>query len=255
LRAEALASRLTGVDGRGVARGRNRQRLADKLIAMGALPAIDMEASSEAESARAQRNRSDRARFRYDATLGPHSTRFAARGAEASWSLGAALRRDAIHASPVDVSAPLECPLAFVEDHAVLDARTLQRFAPTRRSAIVQPDAPAAADPLEGVWGVRLAWPPKMMGTVTDFTVAIDVAKGRPAVVQVRSVDGAGAVREQLIDLEIVERGGRTRWYLICPVSHRRCDRLFLRAGRFASAQAQRLIHRSQRVIGPISTP
>ena len=124
----------------------------------------------------------------------------------------------------------LEAPLAELEAHAALDIRVL--------AAIGLGKVALAAHGL--VWrrpdGMEIA----RVLLIVDFRVA-----DRPFLV-VRSLIGVeGAIPTQFVRLVPSARAGR--WFLECPLLGMRCDILFLRRGRFASAKANRLVHRSQR--------
>ena len=54
-----------------------------------------------------------------------------------------------------------------------------------------------------------------------------------------------GAIPPQFVRL--VPSATKGRWFLECPLLGTRCDVLYLRGHRFASAKANRLVHRSQR--------
>lgn len=56
----------------------------------------------------------------------------------------------------------------------------------------------------------------------------------------------------QAIGLEASSHDRQARIYMVCPVTGKRVSRLYLRDRRFASAAAQRLIHRSQRSKDPL---
>lgn len=124
----------------------------------------------------------------------------------------------------------LNAPVAELEAHAALDVRSL--------AAIGLGKTALAAH--------GLLW---RHCDGTEFGRAVLVVDFRLAdhpFLAVRSLDGAdGAIPVQLVRL--VPSATEGRWFLECPLLGTRCDILFLRAGRFASAKANRLVHRSQR--------
>src|SRR5436190_506250 len=78
---------------------------------------------------------------------------------------------------------------------------------------------------------------------IADFRDALE-----PFLVLDIGREGTSSFRRQLIPLVATNPGTKgTRWYLQCPVTHKRGDYLLLRNGLFASAKAHRLVHRSQR--------
>lgn len=157
----------------------------------------------------------------------------AGRGLETSGVLdghGARTAETWLASIPVPTGQALVAPLAELEAHAALDIRAF-----------------AALGLGKTALGARgLAW---RLTDGTEFARAVAVVDFRVAdrpVLAVRSfVGGDGAIPDQLFRLVPSETAGR--WFLQCPLFGTRCDILFLRAGRFASAKANRLVHRSQR--------
>ena len=124
----------------------------------------------------------------------------------------------------------LNAPLAELEAHAALDVRALAALGLGKTALAAH--------------GLLWRQPDR-----TEFGRAILVADFRLAnhpFLAVRSLDGAdGAIPVQFVRLVPSATAGR--WFLECPLLGARCDILYLRAGRFASAKANRLVHRSQR--------
>ncbi|MDP3174807.1 MAG: hypothetical protein Q8M88_10270, partial [Phenylobacterium sp.] len=126
-----------------------------------------------------------------------------------------------------------QAPIALAEQFGSLDARALTRL--------------WKGEP--GSWERALRYP----GPDTENTLWFMHADFRDPLaarlwVQKRvgewHGEAAGPVR--VIRLVQSERA-KGRWYLECPVLGLRCDILYLRDDRFASRQAQRLLHSSQR--------
>lgn len=125
---------------------------------------------------------------------------------------------------------PLVATRAELESHAALDVRAL--------AAIGLGKVVLAAHGL--VWRLPDGTEIARALLVVDFRVA-----DRPFLA-VRSITGVdGAIPAQFVRLVPSATAGR--WFLECPLLGTRCDILFLRGRRFASAKANRLVHRSQR--------
>jgi hypothetical protein len=95
---------------------------------------------------------------------------------------------------------------------------------------------------------IQLVWPEHVSGGVASFAVFVELRRGRKPTLTIQSSLGIGrGLTCQVLDIVEAQPNTPLRWYLVCPLSGRHCDALFLRDGVFASAKAQRLIYRSQR--------
>jgi hypothetical protein len=117
-------------------------------------------------------------------------------------------------------------PLAYIEDHPALDVRELVKHWRLDDS---------------DMWAAIIVWP-----EVGGFLIA-DLRDPEHAFLrlcELRRRNG-DAVPEQIIQMTRSPNNGR--WFLKCPVTQHNCELLFRRGNMFLSAQAGRLIHRSQR--------
>jgi hypothetical protein len=127
---------------------------------------------------------------------------------------------------------PLDEPIAFTDAFGRLDIRELVRLWDG-----------------ESGWARALRFPRHADGDAMWF-VQCDRERTR-LWVQRRTGDGTGEAAGPVTTLPLVKSRHETpRLYMQCPISERRCDILYLRNNRFASRQAQRLVHKSQRISG-----
>ena len=228
--------RLLGEKGYARARGKTRAQLVEKLKA---IPFIlmrfpDLAPVFHEESARpiCEAKRRARASMRADAMTMTSAL-------DAGRSLPTADVLDAhgnlmvelwLASIPKPSGKSLEAPLAELEAHAALDIRAL--------AAIGLGEVELAAHGL--VWRLSDGAEIARAILIADFRVA-----DRPVLVARSLVGPEGAIPPQFVRL--VPSAMKGRWFLECPLLGTRCDVLYLRGHRFASAKANRLVHRSQR--------
>lgn len=117
---------------------------------------------------------------------------------------------------------PNDLPVAFREDHPVLDVGALVRL----------------LKPFYGdACGQLIAW-----STGLQAKVLLDLRSYAKPRLTIHRVGGATTPEPQVIELV---RGGR--WYMRCPIAGTRHDLFFYRHATFASPKALCLVHRSQR--------
>ncbi len=121
-----------------------------------------------------------------------------------------------------EAPVPRELPIAFREDHMVLNISALAR----------------AAEPREGeARGYLVRW-----ASGRHAKVVFDLRKSNQPQLIIYPDPLPTGWRPQVLELV---RGGR--WYMKCPILGTRHDLFFYREGKFASPRANRLVHRSQR--------
>ena len=235
--AEALGRRLIGKDGRGPARGANRDRVVKRLQALESRGAL-----IEPDALRAVQRHLDRpaAPVRKPRQL----------SREVSTKQAAALRRRKGYYSPsliiggmldeiraVRVRPPAEPTRALLQGQIL----SIDRY-PCLSMPELTRMMPRGS---EEIWAEAFRWETKTLGKPLEALIAVDRRAGRRFAL-VRSYLGDGERQEQV--LEIAAGGQKNpKYYFVCPVTGARADTLYYRHGRFASAKAQRLIHASQR--------
>ena len=126
----------------------------------------------------------------------------------------------------------LEAPLAELEAHAALDIRALAALGLGRVAL--------AAHGL--VWRLPDGAEAARAILIVDFRIP-----DRPVLVLRPLSNAEGKIPAQSVGL--VPSATGSRWFLKCPLLGSRCDILYLRHRLFASAKANRLVHRSQRMV------
>ncbi len=236
---EALG-RLAGTDGWPKARGKNREKLL-RLVAeseQAPLPVRDDARIRLVRLAERQEAR-ERSKLRSNRLSGPCSTAAALLDGEENPGAERLARQSRFPAEswriPTIRSTPafVPAPAGILEDYPALDLRVLD-----------------LATRMHGaeVWTHSLVWrdasgdvPPVLL--VADFRDPL-----KPFLLLELGHEGGSSFQRLLVDLVATNPGAKgARWYLQCPVTGHRADYLLLREGRFASAKAHRLVHRSQR--------
>jgi len=237
LEAGKLGRRLIGTDGRGPARGQNRTRLARHLIALSHVGAIldrpvvlainkQMGGGGAAQKHKPRRipdaiaTRTAAKRRRKKGYVSP-SIIISGMLEEIRWT------RKRIPASPAGYVLPAS--IDFNDRYPCLSLRELTSLMPKAEGEI---------------WAEALRWDLPTVGALEAW-IGVDRHPGRRfAVIRLWSGD---ADRVQQI-VEIVQGAQKNpKKYFVCPVTGVKTEALYFREGRFASARAQRLIHRSQR--------
>lgn len=227
-----MRDRILGRNGRPVATGQERHGLLARLVREPFLrlrfPELKKDADSYFETV--QRNRRKMAR----ASLVGHDDSFAL-----------ALFDGRLDTTPLDVSEHLarspqdwlatipeprdrfgNSPLGYLEDQIALDIRKLAKKWRLDEN---------------GIWARRINWSGLKAVLIVDFR---DPATPLLALREV--VDKAGQAIDDVI-IKLLPSKFKSRWFMECPLSGRRCDILYWRDDVFASARAARYVHRSQR--------
>lgn len=235
--ADALGRRMLGKDGRGPARGNNRDRLLQALLALegrGALLEPDVQVVVAKQLARAaQPSRKPRT---------PRN--------EVSTAMAVRLRRRKGYHSPSLIIGGMLDQIRWIRLRppaepagAVLDGpiRSIERYP---RLSLQELTQLMPKDSVE-IWAEALRWETDTLGQPLEVRIAIDRQTGRRFAL-VWSYLGDGERQEQVLEIAAGAQKNPRR-YFVCPVTGTRAETLYYRDGRFASAKAQRLIHSSQR--------
>lgn len=240
MRVERVSDHLLGRDGKPQARGSKRSRLVDEMRAL-SVGYLDKEVQNVVAAEEVRRRRARRRPYRSHRHAGPMSTAAAFAYSESGVSFGSALAwmeptlaRAAAEGPTRPASEQEQRPVRILEEFAALDMRALNRIWPDQ----------------EKLWVAGLRWPAPAMCGAERIVFAVDVRNDASPILLVRSVFSQAPPVEQVIELRPAHPGAPPRWFLVCPVTGQKCDILFLRDGYFASAKAQRLVHRSQRAAG-----
>lgn len=234
LEARRLCARLAGVDGRGPAREPGKSRIVTRLLELQDRGAYLTKAASVIMA-------------RHLVTPSKPPSKRRAAPEKVSTKAAAVRQRRKLYVSPSTIIAgaldlvqvtrkrvpasprgkTLDAANDFVDRHPRLALGELTRMMPP--------------DP-EHLWAEAFLW--DVDGVPLWCTVCVDRKPGRWfAVVRFSFGDDA-----EVQVVEIVHGAQRNpKPYFLCPVSGARTETLYFRGGRFASAAAQRLIHRSQR--------
>lgn len=232
-----LVRRLVGTDGRGPARGSNRDRVVQRLLTLESRGAL-----LELDAQRAVQKHLDRA---VQPARKPRSPRD-----EVSTKKAAMLRRRKGYFSPsliiggmlddirgIRVRPPAE-PTGALLQGAIHSIDRYPCLSLPELAQMMPRDS-------QEIWAEALRWETKTLSEPLEALIAIDRRSSRRFAL-VRSFPRDGERHEQV--LEIVPGGQKNpKYYFVCPVTGARADTLYYRDGRFASAKAQRLIHASQR--------
>lgn len=238
LEAWKLGRRLIGADGRGPARGENRDRIARRLIALGQFGAIlddpvilainkQMSEGGASQKHRPRKipdaiaTRTAAKRLRKKGYVSP-SIIISGMLEEIRWT------RKRFPAPPAGDVLPAS--IDFNDRYPCLSLRELSSMMP----------------PSEGeIWAEALRWDLPTVGPLEAW-ICVDRHPGRRfAMIRFWSRD---AERVQQIAEIVLGAQQNPKKYFVCPVTGAKTEALCFRDGRFASARAQRLIHRSQRV-------
>ena len=234
-RAVSLSDRLLGRDGRGPPRGNNKAQIISELEILAGRVELDLETVVAIGVYRDQV-----ARFEKSVALKPPTTsttaaaaRIRREGYTAPAIIAASLSEAADEARLAGVQAAggivLDRPIDFVDRYGVLSIRELTTLWPREAG---------------GVWAQAFRW--ENQGSPKTYILADRVRRDRWFLL-VRMYWDEEKRTTQVIEIEAGGQANPKR-YLRCPVTGRRVDQLYLRGGRFACADAQRLVHRSQRV-------
>ena len=117
-------------------------------------------------------------------------------------------------------------PIAYLEDQISLDIRWLARKWKLDDS---------------GVWARRLAWRRLKAVLIVDFRDTDN------PLIALRQIEGRTGEQFEDLIIKLVPSAFKSRWFMQCPLSGRRCDVLYWRDDVFASARAARYVHGSQR--------
>ncbi len=130
---------------------------------------------------------------------------------------------------------PRSVPIGFIDEAPALDIRVF-----SSRCDMTLPD-------LAGRW---MRWPRESTGSADHYLIFADLREAGAALLMAHGLGSNGDwFPPDVIQLSQTDNKGKPRWYMHCPVLGTRCQILYYRNGRFASAKAQRLVHRSQRAV------
>ncbi len=234
-RAFSLGQRLLGLDGKGPPRGSNKAQIVAELEKLALIVALGPDVQA---AVRAYRTRMVKMTAAADVKPDIHSTRAAAarmrrEGYVSPAIIAASLSEPADQSRLTGVQAAdggiLDRPIDFVDRYGVLSVRELTTLWPREAG---------------GVWAEAFRW--ENPGSPRTYILADRVRSDRWFLL-VRMYWDEEKRTTQVIEIEAGGQANPKR-YLRCPVTGRRVDQLYLRGGRFACAEAQRLVHRSQRV-------
>jgi hypothetical protein len=236
---DTIRDRLEGREGFGKARGARRERLVEQLAG---LTSASLHKPLEVMALEHRRHVRAKRPWRSRQGEGPTSTVRALAAGDAATLESERELFEAIVAPTLAVflsaTGPDRCaptdpdsPILIVEDQPALDLRALGRHWDLTKASLH--------------WA-KLVWPSNLMGGARHFLLVLDMTTPPPLLLVQRFHD-AEPVSSQTIMLVKSASSVAPRWQMVCPASGAHCDILYLRDGRFASAKAQRLTHRSQR--------
>lgn len=230
-----MRDRLLGLDGRGPARGRNRERLIDGLRKEPLIQLRWPELDEAFWNASQKQARTESRPLRSSHRSSHASTAAALKAGQPAAAVdldpyltlpSAALN----NRLPLPSGYPRQLPVAILEGHPSLDIGVLGAF----------------LRPLEfELCGHFLRWNDQAGNLLCEMLAIFDLRSPDQPLLSLQSPDGAHFHLQQLIRL--FPRASDRRWYMECPILGTRHDLLFLRDGDFASAKGNRLVHRSQR--------
>jgi hypothetical protein len=236
LRLRRWRAQLLGEDGYAQAKGKRRARIIEELklipYVVNRFPELGQIFSQEADRAIQDKRRQARASVRVDELS---TAQALSAGADVP-TLGVLDGHRVLGAEilvrriPQPGGHPLVAAIAELESHAALDVRALARIGLGQTALTTH----------------GLLWRRTDGTEIARALLVVDFQLPDRPFLAIWSLMGAdGAKPTQFVRLVPSATAGR--WFLECPVLGTRCDILFLRAGRFASAKANRLVHRSQR--------
>jgi hypothetical protein len=123
--------------------------------------------------------------------------------------------------------------LGIVERHASLDIRILSKV--WKKTG-------------QKRWGHTLEWPPALRISEMDISIELE-DEADPHMLVVKQPKSMSKTVQKIRLRSQATASGGTRWFFICGLSGKPCELLYLRNGFFASSQAQRLVHQSQRAL------
>ena len=236
MRIDRWRAQLLGVKGYARARGQTRTRIIEKLrpipLILDRFPELEPVFYEERCRALGEARRKARASARADA-LSMASALSAGRPLKIAEALKEHSRVPAemwLESTPKPSGNLLEAAPAVLEAHAALDVRALAAVGLGRTKLEAHGLLWLLADGTE----------------IARAVLVVDFREGVQPFLALRSLSTQdGDVPAQIIRLAPSATTGR--WFLECPILGKRCDILYLRGHCFASAKANRLVHRSQR--------
>jgi hypothetical protein len=123
--------------------------------------------------------------------------------------------------------------LAMIERHASLDIRVLSKVWKKAR---------------QKRWAHTLEWPSALQISEMDIFIEAEDEADPHVLVVTQPKNMSRTVQKIRLRPQATASGG-TRWFFICGLSGKPCELLYLRNGFFASSQALRLVHQSQRAL------
>lgn len=228
----ALRARLLGLDGKGPARGMNRQRIIGELQRTPFVDRLYSDLAPVFEAAiKKERGRRRRSLPRLRPGLNTRDALAVGSRLTVLPALPAPESHTRLHLCGSATSESMLPPaqVGIIEHFPSLDIRLIAKA--------WQPDS-------EGRWAHTLVWRAGSGGTML---LLADLDSRLGPHLRVAHEGSSGRV-VQLIKLELRASGQGNRWYMLCPLTGRWCDLLSFRNGFFASPTAQRLVHQSQRL-------
>lgn len=232
------ADRLLGRDGRGPARGHNREKLIEYLRSQIGYESRDPVLNEQFRAHERRVRLQSLREIRNDQSNNPLSTQEAldCGSGMRDWPAYDQYRAKSGSewlASGSSVAVPRPQPsIARIENRATLDIRPIvRRFEPERRL----------------VSGMQLGWPVEATGGAR-LMLFVDFRDPDHSCLTVRSEFEVGIPAAFQV-IRLIKAPLSRRWFMVCPVDGKHRDLLYFRDGIFASAAAHRLIYSSQRAL------